>query len=170
MGSADKKNLIGLEARFYCGVNQLDSNQPLLAIQEFQNLNQMKPDFKHLAYIMLSIAYRRVNQPDLAFRVLTKGLKFFGGVPEMYLVRGQVSLTQRQYGDAVKDFKKFNSMSDAKGAGYLGLGDAYKQLRQFKESLACYNMVCNETKEKGDPFYFTALERRGLLFFTFEDY
>ncbi len=61
ISATHKTSEIYLEAKFYTGVNYLDSDQPLLAIQEFSKLNSIRPDFKHLSYILLSIAYRRVN-------------------------------------------------------------------------------------------------------------
>ena len=83
-----QRNDLFLEARFYLGVSYLDSNQPLLSIKQFCIMIQIKPDYKHLAYLILSLAYRRVNQHSHAIKVLTKGLKYFAKVSEMYLVRG----------------------------------------------------------------------------------
>ena len=79
----------------------------------------------------------------------------------MYLVRGQLLLHLKSYSEALKDFEKYNTLSQNQAAGYIGLGDSYKGLKKFKEALACYNIAL----EKQDYFVLTVLERRALLYF-----
>jgi tetratricopeptide (TPR) repeat protein len=72
----------------------------------------------------------------------------------------------KHFKDALKDFEKFNSLTNTQSAGFVGLGDAYKGLKQVKEALACYNLAL----EKKDSLYITILERRAILHFNNADY
>ena len=70
----------------------------------------------------------------------------------------------RSYSDSIKDFEQYNSLATSKTAGFIGLGDAYKGMKRFKEALACYNLAINK------DLYTTVLERRALLYFGNGDY
>jgi len=47
----------------------------------------------------------------IGIKVLTKGIKYYPDVAEMYLVRGQIHLNIKQFQEALKDFEKYNSLS-----------------------------------------------------------
>lgn len=88
----------------------------------------MKPDYKKLVYLVLSIAYKRVEKNSDALETLSKGVKFFPKFADIYLARAHINLLLKKYKNALNDFISFNKYAKKKTAGYLGEGDALKKL------------------------------------------
>jgi tetratricopeptide (TPR) repeat protein len=56
-----QQNKMNYDAYFYRGVTHLDSGLPEKAILDLNELTQICPDYRKTMFIVLSIAYRRVN-------------------------------------------------------------------------------------------------------------
>ena len=54
-------NKLNYDALFYRAVSNLDSGQPAKAITDLSDLVEKCPDYRKTMFIVLSIAYRRVN-------------------------------------------------------------------------------------------------------------
>ena len=54
-------NKSNFDALFYRAVSNLDSGQPAKAITDLNDLVEKCPDYRKTMFIVLSIAYRRVN-------------------------------------------------------------------------------------------------------------
>ena len=54
-------NKINYDALFYRAVSNLDGGQPQLAITDLNELIEQCPEYRKTMFIILSIAYRRVN-------------------------------------------------------------------------------------------------------------
>ena len=76
------------EAKFYRGICYLDSGSTKKAIQEFCEVIDSQPDFKRTIYVVLSIAYRRVNDITGALRTLSRAIMKYPRYAESYLARG----------------------------------------------------------------------------------
>jgi tetratricopeptide (TPR) repeat protein len=67
-------NSYNFDSLFYRAVSQLDFGQPSKAIEDLNQLIEICPDYRKTMFIVLSIAYRRVNDYQSALRTLSKAL------------------------------------------------------------------------------------------------
>ncbi len=81
-------NKINYDALFYKGVSELDNNQPEKAIADLNELIESCPDYRKTVFIVLSIAYRRVNDYIGAIRTLSKAIMKYPRYIEAYIARG----------------------------------------------------------------------------------
>jgi tetratricopeptide (TPR) repeat protein len=132
----------------------------------------IKPDHKKLVYLVLSIAYKRVDENLNSLEILSKGVKYFPEFSDIYLARAHIYLFLKQYQNALNDFRSFNKYSFKKTAGYLGEGDALKKLGRLSEAIDCYTKIINDPQiyQSSNPLYTTAIERRALTYFINKNY
>lgn len=83
-----QSNRFNFDALFYRGVSQLDNGQPDKAIADLNELIEMCPDYRKTVFIVLSIAYRRVNDYTGALRTLSKAIVKYPRYIEAYIARG----------------------------------------------------------------------------------
>ena len=137
--SALKANRGNLEAKFYRGICFLDSGSTRKAIQEFSEIIEVQPDFKRTVYVVLSIAFRRVNDIVGALRTLSRAILKYPRYAESYLARGQIYIFQKKWDKALVDFKRVISLMPTNGIGFLGQGDALKGIGNFSAALDSYS-------------------------------
>ena len=83
-----QSNKMNYDALFYRAVSNLDSGQPAKAITDLTDLVDKCPDYRKTMFIVLSIAYRRVNDYTGALRTLSKALMKYNRYVEAYIARG----------------------------------------------------------------------------------
>jgi len=71
-------------------------------------------------FIVLSIAYRRVNDYISAIRALSKAIQKYPQYMEAFIARGQIYIFQKKWDKALQDFKMVLKYSPKNGMGYLG--------------------------------------------------
>jgi tetratricopeptide (TPR) repeat protein len=81
-------NKANYDALFYRGVSYLDSGQPAKAISDLNELVDTCHDYRKTMFIVLSIAYRRVNDYTGALRTLSKAVFKYPRYIEAYIARG----------------------------------------------------------------------------------
>jgi tetratricopeptide (TPR) repeat protein len=81
-------NKTNYDALFYRAVSALDSGQPQSAITDLNELIEQCSDYRKTMFIILSIAFRRVNDYTGAQRVLSKALIKYPRYVEAYIARG----------------------------------------------------------------------------------
>jgi len=81
-------NKRNFDSLFYKGVAQLDNGQPEKAIVDLNQLIEHCPDYRKTVFIVLSIAYRRVNDYTGALRTLSKAIYKYPRYIEAYIARG----------------------------------------------------------------------------------
>lgn len=92
-------------------------------------------------FIVISIAYRRVNDYLSAIRALSKAITKYPAYLEAYIARGQIYIFQKKWDKALSDFKTVLRYSPLNGMGYLGQGDSFKGLNQIEEAVKSYSQV-----------------------------
>jgi tetratricopeptide (TPR) repeat protein len=115
-----QNNKANFDALFYRGVTHLDSNQPLKAITDLNELIDTCPDYRKTMFIVLSIAYRRTNDYTGALRTLSKAIFKYPKYLEAYIARGQIYIFQKKWDKALTDFRIVISLQPDNGLGYLG--------------------------------------------------
>lgn len=83
----------------------LDNNQPDRAITDLNELIETCPDYRKTLFIVLSIAYRRVNDYTGALRTLSKAIVKYPRYIEAYIARGQIHIFQKKWEKALSDFR-----------------------------------------------------------------
>ena len=83
-------NKTNYDALFYRAVTNLDQELPEKAINDLEDLLKICPDYRKTMFIVLSIAYRRVNDYLSAIRARTKAIQRYPGYLEAYIARGQI--------------------------------------------------------------------------------
>ena len=83
-------NKLNYDALFYRAVSNLDCGQPTKAIADLNDLVEQCADYRKTMFIVLSIAYRRVNDYTGALRTLSKALIKYPKYIEAYIARGQI--------------------------------------------------------------------------------
>ncbi len=76
------------DSLFYKGVSALDNGQPDKAIADLNELIEQCPDYRKTVFIVLSIAYRRVNDYTGALRTLSRAIVKYPRYIEAYIARG----------------------------------------------------------------------------------
>jgi tetratricopeptide (TPR) repeat protein len=74
-------------------------------------------------FIVLSIAYRRINDYTSALRTLSRALAKYPRYQEAYIARGQIYSFQKNFQKALSDFTSVINLGQEKtgnGLGYLG--------------------------------------------------
>lgn len=71
-------------------MTQLDQGQPEKAITDLNELIEICPEYRKTMFIVLSIAYRRVNDYTGALRTLSKAIQKYNRYIEAYIARGQI--------------------------------------------------------------------------------
>lgn len=160
------------EALFYRGLSYLDSGKPNEAIKDLNKILNIKPEHKKLVYLVLSIAYKRIDKNLASLETLSKGVKYFPKFSDIYLARAHIYLFLKQYQNALNDFRSFNKYAHKKTAGFLGEGDALKKLGRLTEAIDCYTKIIEdpEIHHSSNPLYTTAIERRALAYFIKKDF
>ena len=100
--SANKTNY---DALFYRAVTNLDQELPEKAIDDLEDLLKICPDYRKTLFIVLSIAYRRVNDYPSAIQALSKAIAQYPGYTEAYIARGQIYSFQKKWQRALTDFQ-----------------------------------------------------------------
>lgn len=121
-------NKTNYDALFYRAVTNLDQELPDKAISDLEELMKICSDYRKTMFIVLSIAYRRVNDYLSAIRTLSKAIHKYPAYLEAYIARGQIYIFQKKYDKALEDFKTVLKYSPSNGMGYLGQGDSLKGL------------------------------------------
>lgn len=67
-------NQSNFDALFYKAVSELDNRQPDKAITDLNELIDNCPDYRKTMFIVLSIAYRRINDYTGALRTLSRAI------------------------------------------------------------------------------------------------
>lgn len=101
-------NKMNFDALFYRAVSNLDFGQPAKAIADLSMLCEECPDYRKTMFIVLSIAYRRVNDFTGALRTLSKALMKYPKYLEAYIARGQIYIFQKKWEKALSDFRAVN--------------------------------------------------------------
>jgi tetratricopeptide (TPR) repeat protein len=78
------------DALFYRAVTNLDQDLPDRAIKDLEELMRICTDYRKTMFIVLSIAYRRVNDYISAIRSLSKAIQKYPQYLEAYIARGQI--------------------------------------------------------------------------------
>ena len=81
-------NLNNFDALFYRAVANLDFGQPSKSIEDLNLLIEKCPDYRKTVFIVLSIAYRRVNDFMGSLRTLSKALNKYPRYTEACIARG----------------------------------------------------------------------------------
>jgi tetratricopeptide (TPR) repeat protein len=82
------------DALFYRAVANLDFGQPHKSIEDLSMLLEKCPDYRKTVYIVMSIAYRRINDYNGALRILSKALGKYPRYTEACIARGQIYIFQ----------------------------------------------------------------------------
>jgi tetratricopeptide (TPR) repeat protein len=123
------------DALFYKGVAALDSSLPEKAIADFNELIEACPDYRKTMFIVLSIAYRRINDYTGALRTLSKAIAKYPRYIEAYIARGQIFIFQKKWDKSLSDFHIVISVAPDNGLGYLGQGDSLKGIGNYNGAL-----------------------------------
>ena len=170
----DKKNKVAIKAftktvqmnkmkfvaLFYKGVSQLDNGQPEKAIIDLNELIDICPDYRKTVFIVLSIAYRRVNDYTGALRTLSKAIVRYPRYIEAYIARGQIFIFQKKWDKSLSDFRMVIQVSPDNGLGYLGQGDSLKGIGNYNGALQSYSKAI----EIDTTCMQQGLMKRGILY------
>ena len=83
----------------------MDQGTPDKAIQDLNDLIKQCPDYRKTMFIVLSIAYRRLNDYTGALRTLSKAIVKYPKYIEAYIARGQIYIFQKKWDKALNDFR-----------------------------------------------------------------
>lgn len=156
----DQVNDKECEETFYKGVKSLDSGDPKKAISYLSTIVDNSFKNKKMAYIILSIAYRRTNDYNEALKVLSKAIAKYPKFAEAYAARGQIYLFLKKWDKAFIDFRKVLQISKNNGLGLLGQGDSLKGIGNYSGALSSYTSAIEVDKESSKQGYM----KRGILY------
>lgn len=142
-----KLNRDNNEARFYRAISHLDSGNTKKCIIELNQILNHSPGFNKTIYLVLSIAYRRLNDINSALRTLSKGIIRHSKYTEAYLARGQIYIYQEKWEKAILDYKMIIKLMPDKGIGFLGKGDSLKGLGNYGGALTAFTKAIQKDQD-----------------------
>ena len=95
-------------------------------------------EFSQQAYVLLSIAHKRLGEQQNAIQDLQLCIERFPQYPDAYLARGQTLLHLEKFEKALVDFEKFIKLNSSPFSGHLGVGDCQKAMKNFSEATKAY--------------------------------
>ena len=102
------------------------------------------PDYRKTIFIVLSIAYRRINDYTSALRALSKAIGKYPRYIEAYIARGQIYIYEKKWDKALSDFRTVISIMPENGLGYLGQGDSLKGIGNYNGALLSYSKAIED--------------------------
>lgn len=144
----------------------LDWKKNSRAIEDLTLLIEKNPLHRKIAYIVLSIAYRRSNDYLGSLRTLSRGIMHFPKYPEAYQARGQLYIFGRKFDKALCDFRTAQRLQPDLGHNYLGIGDSLKCIGNYHGALKEYSKAIEI-----DPHCkLQGLLKRGRLYYLMKYY
>ncbi len=136
-----KDNFNSANAFFFRGIAYRNLDQPLVAIEEFDEALRLDP-LHHLAYTQRGFTYWLLGQPQRTLADLDKAIKSYSEFAEGFSNRGFV---YRELGDpqkAIKDLDRaitiqpeYPEAYNNRGLAYLDLGDYQQAVRDYGEAI-----------------------------------
>jgi tetratricopeptide (TPR) repeat protein len=83
---------------------------------------------------------KECGEIDEALEVIKEGLNYFPGNKELKIIRGRLLLEKKEYGEAIRIFKKCES--------YKWLGRTYEKLGQYDKALEYYVEAYKKNREQ----------------------
>lgn len=163
---------------FYKGIKSLDDGDPTKAISFFTKIVDSPNCNKKMTYVVLSIAYRRVQNYTEALKVLSKAIAKHPKFIEAFVARGQIYLFMKKWDKAFIDFRKVLQLQKAlengnistdvsqNGVGFLGQGDALKGIGNYQGALSSYTSAIEVDSESQKQGYM----KRGILNLQLKEY
>lgn len=111
------------------------------AITAYSTASRLFPG-THLALLYIAMQHIQLANNNLAMNFLRGSLSICANDPLIYHEMGVVSYFNLEYGKAIEYFEKTLSLTDTTthnstwSATYLGLGQAYRKMKQYEQSKA----------------------------------
>ena len=84
------EDFFNLVLLFYRAISYLDINEPENTVKNLIWLIIIKPDYNKLAYLILSIAHKRMQNDIDALKILSQSIKYFPKYSETYLAKAHL--------------------------------------------------------------------------------
>ena len=97
-------------------------------------------------YIVLSIAYRRINDFISAIRALSRAIQKYPQYIEAHIARGQIYIYQKKWDKALNDFSAVLKIQPKNGMALLGKADSLKGQEKFDQAIKTYSRVVDGDK------------------------
>lgn len=95
------------------------------------------PNLSH-AYLLLSMAYNKVNNIAKAIDAVNQALRNDNKFQQGYCFRAKLYLKLNQNQKAFYDYKQVLKINNKCWTAWVGLGDYYTQIMNYQQGLKCY--------------------------------
>lgn len=139
-----KRNPNNTNALYVMGLSACMVHKHELTIEAFKKILNKDPYYKKNMYLFISIAYKKLNEPDKACEILSDAMEIFPNFYEAYIYRGKLYLKQKDCEKAINDFSKAVQINSSKCSGYIGLGDTYRLMGDYHTAIQNYSIVISK--------------------------
>ena len=130
-----KQDVLNLELIYSRGVCNMHLKQYKMAIEDFISVADGDPVFDKQLYIALYMCFLSSNQPLMALRYLSRGIRKFPNFSQGYMLRGQLLNKLKKYEKAMKDFQKTISIDKQHHPALLYMAESFIGLKDYESAL-----------------------------------
>jgi tetratricopeptide (TPR) repeat protein len=141
-----------LDALFNRAVSYMHLSNYELAKLDFLDLASENSLYDPEVYTSLAVCHQATGQPDHAMRCLDIGISSFPEFVKSYVLRGHMQLQEQRVDKAITDFHRAVQLDMKEATAYVGLGDCFKLLGDWKSAINAYSQAVSVDRK----------ERRGL--------
>lgn len=102
------------------------------AARNLEKLQQQNPNYKSNVYLLLSICYNKLKNPDKALQYLTTALGKYDSFLEAYCYRAKIYIGLRKYLKAEEDFDMALSIDPNRQLAIVGKADCLRNRGLYK--------------------------------------
>ncbi|EAS02746.2 tetratricopeptide repeat protein (macronuclear) [Tetrahymena thermophila SB210] len=136
-----KKDNRNLELNYLLGVCYLGKTEYERAVKEFLTVMEKNPNYRKNIYLLISIAFKKLDNIPSAIRMLSKVLQNHPKYYDAYIYRGKLFIKEKKWDKAEQDFNNAISIHPEKGIAYLGKGDCLQFMNRYQEAIDIYTMA-----------------------------
>ncbi|CAD8189737.1 unnamed protein product [Paramecium pentaurelia] len=154
------------EIRFQIAIQYFDQQEFSQVILNLNHLIQEHPLFNKKAYIILSMAFKKLNLMNESLNILTICIQHFAKYFDAYIIRGKLYIKIQKFDKALGDFMIAIELQPNKAVGYIGYCDCFRMMNNVEMSIQAYTQGI----KLEDQFKRSALIKRTLLYLEQKDY
>ena len=140
--NAQKLDSENIDIVLYKSIALLNSDRASEAIGGFlQVIDKDKSERSKSAYLLLAIAYKKTNQPNLAIEILDKVIRIYKKYLKAFMLKGKLLIEQKKWVEAKKCFEEVGKINSNAEGYLLGIFDCEYHINNFKETISIYEKL-----------------------------
>jgi len=155
---AYKLNSKNTNALLYKGIALIDMNKPNSAIQVLKELTLKNSKVVKPAYLLLSMAYKRMNDLESALKSLDHALSVDNNHLEAIIARANIYITMQRWSEAILDFKDVLKQTPNTLQALLGIAECEEKRGEVRKAVEAYDNIIRTNINVSKDIYMKKVE------------